>query len=125
MCFMEALLSFLPMLICPILMGLMVWMMNRQELQNAAELRPQKSLWHELKHLALCCINPYVVGGLALVRAGLYWVSPETLWRFAPTLVILICPLSMSLTLFNLNRRNHLSRPPHPPIKHQENRKLL
>lgn len=88
-------------------MGVMVWMMNRQETEQNAVLQPQKSLWRELKHLALCCVNPIVVGVLALVGLGLYWVAPITLWRFAPILAILICPLSMLLTMRNMNKHAH------------------
>ena len=117
---MEALLSFLPMLVCPILMGVMVWMMNRQEPQHS-DMQPQKSLWGELKHLALCCVNPFVVGGLALVGLGLYWAAPATLWRFAPTLLILICPLSMLLTMYTLNRTVHQTQ---TQVEAKETRKL-
>ena len=118
---MEALLSFLPMLVCPIMLGLLVWMMNRQEMQQNEVMQPQKSLRSELRHLAACCVNPFVVVALVLVGMGLYWVSSEMLWRFAPTLLILICPLSMLLTMCNMNRQAHQTR---LNRESKENRKL-
>jgi len=55
---MEAFISFLPMRACLILMGVMVWMMNRPEAQQSAMAHTQQSLWSELRQLVLCCVNP-------------------------------------------------------------------
>ena len=103
------------------LMGVMVWMMNRQEAQQTSVVPPQKSLWGELKQLALCCVNPIMVGVVALVGLGLYWVSPTTFLRFGPMLAIAICPLSMLLTMRNMTRH---TRPASWTLEPKENKKL-
>lgn len=42
-----------------------------------------------------CCLNPKVIGGLALVAVGVLIVSPHAFGRALPLLLGLICPLSM------------------------------
>ena len=42
-----------------------------------------------------CCFNWKVVAGLAVVALGLWIAAPDVIGRALPTLVALICPLSM------------------------------
>ncbi|MBF6612452.1 MAG: DUF2933 domain-containing protein [Chloroflexi bacterium] len=41
------------------------------------------------------CINPRVVGGLALVGLAAWLVAPQLVWGILPLLLLAMCPLSM------------------------------
>ncbi len=41
------------------------------------------------------CINKKVVGGLAIVGLGIWWLAPGAIAAALPLLLIAICPLSM------------------------------
>lgn len=42
-----------------------------------------------------CCLNPKVIGGLAVVAVGVLIIAPHTFGKALPLLLGLICPLSM------------------------------
>ena len=106
---MAYLLSLLPALACPLIMGLMMWFMMRGNKEQAGEQAdrvharspgesmnvPQKRSMGGL-HL---CLNWKVVAGLAVVGLGVWVVAPNLVWATVPVLVVLACPLSMLLMM--------------------------
>ena len=106
---MAYLISLLPALACPLLMGLMMWLMMRGNKDQSGEKAdqmlarssddsmnaPQKRSMGGL-HL---CLNWKVVAGLAVVGLGTWVVAPNLVWAAVPVLVVLACPLSMLLMM--------------------------
>ncbi|MEO7909350.1 MAG: DUF2933 domain-containing protein [Roseiflexaceae bacterium] len=102
---MAYLVSLLPALACPVLMGLMMWLMMRGNKNRVGEdaqqmdvrspgnpmNTPQKRLMAGF-HL---CLNWKVVAGLAVVGLGIWAVAPTLVWAAVPVLLVLACPLSM------------------------------
>ena len=105
---MAYLVSLLPFLACPLMMGLMFWMMRGNKDQsteqthrahlttaNESTKAPQNSAMGGL-HI---CLNWKVVAGLAAVGLGIWVVAPSLVWAALPILVVLACPLSMLLMM--------------------------
>jgi Protein of unknown function (DUF2933) len=102
---MAYLVSLLPALACPLLMGLMMWFMMRGNKDQSGEQAhpmdarspgesinaPQKSAMGGF-HL---CLNWNVVAGLAVLGLGIWVIAPNLAWAALPVLVVLACPLSM------------------------------
>ena len=101
---MAYIVSLLPFLACPLMMGLMFWLMRGNTDQSAEQTHqtrrttanesmnaPRQSAMNGL-HL---CLNWKVVAGLAVVGLGIWAVAPGLVWAALPVLVILACPLSM------------------------------
>jgi hypothetical protein len=102
---MTYLVSLLPALACPVLMGLMMWLMMRGNKDHGGEQAhqmdvrspgdplnaPQKRVMGGF-HI---CLNWKVVAGLAGVGLGIWVVAPTLVWAALPVLVVLACPLSM------------------------------
>ncbi len=121
---MDTILRFLPALACPIIMGLMMWMMARQG-KDKAQVSEQPSqnsdlvspagppiarstrLTNGIKKaysLVSCCLNWKVLVGIAIVGAGVWLFVPASLGATLPVLVALLCPISMFLMMRNMNK---------------------
>lgn len=107
---MQALLNLLPVLLCPLMMVVIVWMMRRDMTDDSAA-TPEvgavptqpggiqeavRPFWHWLQ----CCVNWKVGFGLILVGAGIWVVAPGYVGAALPLLLALLCPLSMLLMLW-------------------------
>jgi hypothetical protein len=116
---MESLLFYLPFLACPLMMGLMMWMMMRGQssnrtvdprspaeisaprpvvsahetaMQNSEPAAPTaRPIWSALA----MCLNGKVVAALAMVGLAVWVVAPGFIWAALPILVLAACPLSM------------------------------
>ena len=51
-----------------------------------------------------CCLNRNVLIGVAVVAGGVLLVAPASLGAVLPLLVLAICPLSMVLMMWGMNR---------------------
>ena len=116
---MQDILSLLPLLACPVGMGLMMWLMMRtgqektpsdaspqQEDRRVASplatpttstsMSPQhtspiKAIWDCVQ----MCLNWKVLAGLAVVGVIVWLVAPRLVLAALPVLLVLACPLSM------------------------------
>lgn len=121
---MQNLLSLLPYLLCPAGMGLMMWFMMRDHKDNkgssadtqgadtqlleAKEVQPPGRIVtapaepstvtseaaRAFRALSMC-LNPRVIGVLALVGLGVWIVAPGLIGAALPLLLVAVCPLSM------------------------------
>ena len=106
---MAYLLSLLPLLACPLMMGLMMWLMMRgnknQTAQNADQTRvgansaPSETGKMRTMGGFHLCLDRKVVTGLAVVGVGVWIVAPNLVWAALPVLILLACPLSMLLMM--------------------------
>ena len=102
---MAYLLSLLPALACPLLMGLMMWLMMRGNKEQAGE-KPDQMLARSSDNSINAsqkrsmgglhiCLNWKVVATLAVMGLGTWVVAPNLVWAAVPILIVLACPLSM------------------------------
>jgi len=118
----ENLLTFLPLLACPLMMGVMMWIMMRgrtnqtsdapsavgtparppvataqaARLEDTEPDRPNaRPLWSALG----LCLNWNVVAALAIVGVAIWIVAPGLIWAAVPVLLLAVCPLSMLLMM--------------------------
>lgn len=108
---MKYILSLLPLLACPVGMGLMMWLMMRGNKQDQAPQRTDQlpassyrtpvEATHESPRrnsplqMLFMCLNWKVVAGLAVVGVIVWVVAPQFLLGAIPLLILAACPLSM------------------------------
>ncbi len=128
----QNLLSLLPVLACPVGMGLMMWLMmhmgKEQRPSDAAiqqegrqqavapkavpqaatppsEPSPLKAIWDCVQ----MCLNWKVLVVLAVVAMLVGVVAPHFFWEAIPLLLVLACPLSMIAMMLSMSRRRGTS----------------
>src|SRR6266699_5494476 len=112
---MQYILSWLPVLACPVGMGLMMWFMmrgNKQQTPGEAGHTPMQTDSQPLEgtepsgvaappksaatfNLLGMCLNWKVLAGLAVVGLIVLVVAPQFIWAALPILLVAACPLSM------------------------------
>src|SRR6266568_9441825 len=112
---MQYILSLLPVLACPVGMGLMMWFMmrgNKQQTPGEAGHTPMQTDSQPLEgtepsgvaappksaatfNLLGMCLNWKVLAGLAVVGLIVLVVAPQFIWAALPILLVAACPLSM------------------------------
>ena len=131
---MQYILSLLPVLVCPVGMGLMVWLMMRMgKEQTPPDASPQQedrrvasplatpmtstSISSEhtspLKAIWDCvqmCLNWKVLAGLAVVGVIVWLVAPRLVLAALPVLLVLACPLSMLFMMGGMRSSQGTSR---------------
>ena len=116
---MQYLLSLLPVLACPVGMGLMMWLIMRQGKEHTPRAAspqqedrpvaapracpvtstpvssqrpsPLKAIWDCVQ----MCLNWKVLAGLAVVGLAVWVVAPQFVLAALPLLLVVACPLSM------------------------------
>ncbi len=116
---MQYILSLLPVLACPVGMGLMIWLMMRQGKEqmppdaapqqedrpvaspraspvaptpmSSQHTSPLKAIWDCVQ----MCLNWRVLVGLAVVGLAVWVVAPRLVLAALPLLLVVACPLSM------------------------------
>lgn len=51
-----------------------------------------------------CCLNPKVIGGLVIAGVALWLMAPAASAAALPLLIALVCPLSMGVMMWRMNR---------------------
>src|SRR5690348_9585890 len=112
---MQYILSFLPVLACPVGMGLMMWFMmrgNKQQTPGEADQARMQTYHQQLAvaepptmaapprrtsafNLLGMCLNWKVLAALAVVGLLVLVVAPQFIWAAFPILILAACPLSM------------------------------
>jgi hypothetical protein len=128
---MPYILSLLPLLACPVGMGLIMWFMMRgskqgqtpqetdftsvnrsQEPDAITEAPPQRE---PLFKMLFMCLNWKVVIGLAIVALIVLVLAPQFILGALPLLIVAACPLSMLFMMRGMRgMQNGMSRPTSP-----------
>ncbi len=120
---MQYIVSLLPVLACPVGMGLMMWLMMRGNKDQAmCEVDQVHASAHSeseevpneapqggslLKMIGSClkmCLNWRVMAGLAVVGVIVWLVAPRLVLAALPVLLLLACPLSMLFMMGGMRR---------------------
>jgi hypothetical protein len=130
---MQYILSWLPVLACPVGMGLMMWFMMRGNKQQTPGEVDQARMPTDSQPLAVAesptmpprrastfnllgmCLNWKVLGGLAVVALLVLLLAPQFIWAALPILLIAACPLSMLFMMRGMSGRGNAtaSQPAH------------
>lgn len=104
---MQYIVSLLPLLACPVGMGLLMWFMMRGKKEQAppdtssqlAEVTHAPAQRASLFSMLFMCLNWKVVAALAVVALIVGIVAPQFLLGAIPLLILAACPLSMLLMM--------------------------
>ena len=135
---MQYILSLLPVLACPVGMGLMMWLMMRQGKEHrppdaspqredrpvaspraspvtstpmpSQHASPLKAIWDCVQ----MCLNWKVLLGLAVVGLAIWVVAPQLVLAALPLLLVVVCPLSM-LVMMGRMREGQSAQANQPP----------
>lgn len=111
---MQYIFSLLPVLACPVGMGLMMWFMmrgnknqatrevdqapasvHRESVEVASETPQRASLLKTIGSCLNMCLNWKVAAGLAVLGVIVWVVAPRSILVVLPLLLVAACPLSM------------------------------
>ncbi len=112
---MEYLLSLVLIVACPIMMGLMLWLMPRISTSRAGD-SPERhvasrptadasqgdQLAGRSQQRPGLCLNWKVLVGLAVAGLGIWIVAPSLVGAVLPLLLLAACPLSMLLMMWGM-----------------------
>src|SRR5579863_8240106 len=110
---MQYIVSLIPLLACPVSMGLMMWLMMRRNQQDQppqrtdpspastyrAEPSAESPRRNSVLQMLFICLNWKVVAGLAVVGIIVWAIAPQFLVGAIPLLIVAACPLSMLLMM--------------------------
>lgn len=116
---MQYILSLLPILACPVGMGLMMWFMmraNKQQTPGEVSHMPMQAYSQPPRgtepsslasppkrtstfHFLGMCLNWKILAGLAVVGLIVLVAAPQFIWAALPILILAACPLSMLLMM--------------------------
>ena len=137
---MQYILSLLPLLACPVGMGLMMWFMmrgNKQQTPGEADQAGMQT-YHQPPaalepptmaepprrastfNLLGMCLNRKVLAGLAVVAGVVLILAPQFIWVALPILLVAACPLSMLFMMRGMSGSGNQSAS--QPAQPQENR---
>src|SRR5712692_1740028 len=118
---MQYILSLLPLLACPVGMGLLMWLMmrgNKNQAPRGADQVPIETYSTPsevtnappkrgpLLSMLFMCLNWKVVAGLAVVGLIVGIVAPQFLLGAIPLLILAACPLSMLLMMAGMKGKH-------------------
>lgn len=120
---METILRILPVLVCPIMIGLLMWVVMRNNgnnrttataIQQAQGMQqPNRasftnaSPFRVVVNIIKCCLNPKVIVVLGVAGVGLWLFVPNALVAALPVLLVLVCPISMLLMALSMNSKSN------------------
>lgn len=123
---MVYLVSLLPVLLCPIVMGFMMWFMMRTHPEHqmnghphpehdeagstSSGALPQAAHSVSARGTMFRCLNWKVLGGLTAVGLGVWVLAPNVTGILLPLLILAACPLSMLFMMRSIGG-SHCSTP--------------